>query len=373
MIVLLVALHNIFTWIFHATYSCGTSERNRIHSLSVWALTLIMLTSINYVIVPYFTAFNNDAGNIPLTAPLCKWIFFALKMCFIYSKTIGLYYAYIERLFLIFQGNVYAFDKWQIWSLRGMLVLLTLIWTASGLFVDKIQFIEESNTCSPILNQTTVFLFVVADFAVSNLITVLYCRRLLIFISRLNTRFLPNAPGPNAPHQEADRTYFKVMVKSTVLTFVASISTQVTCILCAVMGVPSLWVALDSAFNSWCLILIFDLYDDLFNLYPCCCCLCEKLMCYHCIVCCSCHCCCRVELGAQQTGSNNLRPEIRSNARQTGTDRGSSGDGGANGENTNNVELQLAVSSRHSSSTPTAAVPNALCSNIGSSTVTVEI
>merc|ERR1719242_1175347 len=132
--------------------------------------------------------------------------------------------------------------------------------------------------------------FAVVDFAICATLTTLYCRRLLIFIHRLNTRFLNNANNP--PGLEADQLFFKIMVKSTVLTFVAMVSTQITIILCWILGIPTLWLALDSVINSWCMILIFDLYDELFNLYPRCCCLCEKVVSYYCIAACACNCFC---------------------------------------------------------------------------------
>jgi len=355
-IVALAAIHNFLAWTFHGTYSYGTAERNKIHNLSVWALTLNALASIVYVLVPYLTVYNADTWNVPLTEEWCKWIIALSKLSVVYPKTIGLYYVYIERLFLIFKGNVYAFPKWQKYTLRSLLVLMSVSWTIVVCVgaPHGSTFLEESNTCLRHPSMAVNTTFVTIDFLMCATVTALYCRRLLIFIARLETRFLNprnNGPGPNPAHQEADKLYFKIMVKSTVLTFVASLSTQISIVLLTLFGMPSLWVSIDSVINSWCLILIFDLYDDLFNLYPRCCCLCERLMSYYCIVCCSCACCFR----------SNLRPQIELQvaAQQTNTNPApiasvlppagypdlsrATGDGSRNEENANNVELQLAV------------------------------
>ena len=151
-VVLIAAVHNLCIWAFHGTYSFATNERNKIHTLSAWALTLIILASIGFVIVPYITPHKRhdaDSWDVPLTAPLCKWILASSKLTFfVYPKTIGLYYVYVERLFHIFKGNVYAFKKWQKRSLRSLLVALTLMWTVVVIANAERghTFIAESNT-----------------------------------------------------------------------------------------------------------------------------------------------------------------------------------------------------------------------------------
>jgi len=368
-VVVIAAVHNFALWTFHGTYSFGTNERNKIHSLSVWALTLITLACVVYVIVPYITVYNDDVWNVPLTAPLCKWIIALSKFSVVYPKTIGLHYVYIERLFVIFKDNVYSFKRWQKWSLRGFLVVTTLMWTVVVLLNadDGYKYNAEKNVCMRFAIKASSIAFAACDLGVCSLITALYCRRLLIFVSRRNTTFLQQATGPNAPQDIANSRYFKVMVKSTVLTFVASSSTQIALTAGWLLGVPELWFSLDAAFNSWCLILIFDLYDELFNLYPCCCCLCEKLMCYHCIVCCSCHYCCGVDIG----GSSNLRPEIRNVNQQTAAHR--QGEGGNRGNGGNRTILSVITPDLiNPAMTTTMTTPNRTISNVPTGT-TVEL
>merc|ERR1712154_109318 len=99
--------------------------------------------------------------------------------------TMGIYYVYIERLFLIFNGNVYAFPRWQKWTLRSLLVFMTLCWTLVVVVNAErgYTFLPDSNTCLRHAIPSSNIIFVTLDFAMCATVTCLYCRRLLIFIS----------------------------------------------------------------------------------------------------------------------------------------------------------------------------------------------
>jgi len=313
-VTLIAALHNVCIWVFHATYTYCTPETNKIHSISVWAVALTTIASICFMTVPYVTVYNDTNWNFPLNQTSCSWIVLSARLSHLICKSFSLHGLYAERLFHIFKGNVYAFKMWQMWSIRGFLFACYFIagaLTAIGSLNENAVgfypiFDDELNICVIPSAASLLRLLMVAlgvHTVVAYLITALYCRRLLIFLNRLNLDNLNavvNPTAPNMPHQAADKMYYKIMVKSSVLAFVASFSGQLMLVLSWWTNRPALWFAVDSSINCWCLILIFDLYDDLFNLYPFCCGLCEKLMCYHCIVCCSCHCCCTV-LDAQKS------------------------------------------------------------------------
>jgi len=296
-IVGMAALHNICAWAFHITYTSVSPEKNRIHNLSVSAMTLITLSSVFFMVIPWLSSYNT--WDLPITDRQCKWIVFATKLLFIYPKTMGVYVVYIERLFHIFKDNVYAFQQWQKSLLRGLLGAVTLLMTGI-LFLNvgtSYEFNPSNSTCAPLFDSKGVVTMIVIDFAICTLLSTLYCRRLLIYRTRLSTGFLAanaTATGTTASNDDID---FRIMLKVTVLTFVAAFSTEFCVALTAVLGVPSLWAGIDSMVNSWCLILIFDIYDDLFRLYPMCCGLCEKLLCFQCILCYSCHWCCAVNHG----------------------------------------------------------------------------
>merc|ERR1712228_539165 len=105
-----------------------------------------------------------------------------------------------------------------------------------------------------------------------------------------------NQHNQHNPNHAADKMYFRIMKRSTVLTFVASMSAHLFMVLTVTLGAPIIWVLCGSMVNAWCLVLIFGIYDDIFHLYNCCCGACERLMCYECIVCCACNHCCRVNI-----------------------------------------------------------------------------
>jgi len=309
----LVAIHNAFVWLLHMCYTSVSAEKKKIHSLSVYALTLTSISSLSYMIVPWFTSFKSSTSwnlNLTLTDSACRWMGVAMKLLYLYPRSIGLYVVYFERLFYIFSDSAYAFKPAQKYLLRVLLMVPTIFFTVL-IYINSEEGYNldanwpDTNTCTIAFTRNGMILTIAVDAAICNLLSFLYCRRLLIFRSRLATGFLahganPGGPGAaNPPPAElvALNRIFKLMMKSTLLQFMATLTSQASMIAMAVMGVPSIWAALDSMVNCWCLVLMFDIYDELFRLYPLCCGLCEKLMCYHCIVCYSCHCCCRVNYG----------------------------------------------------------------------------
>lgn len=254
------------------------------------------------MLTPWFTAYK--LWDVSLTDTSCQWIVSSIKLMFLYPKSLGLYFVYFDRLFYIFKGSAHEFRRWQMYLLRAMLIGGTLCITLVVFLNAKDNYVldPETNSCTARFSANGVVIGIAGDLLICNLLSSLYCRRLLVFRTRLATRFLAHPAGAAAGNQppadlQAMNQMFKLMVKSTVLQFVASFSSQLSVILMWILGVPSLWASIDSVINCWCLVLMFDIYDDLFHLYPKCCGLCEKLLCYQCIVCYSCHCCCKVNRG----------------------------------------------------------------------------
>ena len=308
------ALQTLCLFLFHVTYSCCGTDTNQIHRLSVWALGLVLIASILIFVSTHITIYNSNTFKLPLSQVACEWILLTVRLSFVYSKTLGLYVVYIERIIHIFKNNVYAFTKREIFSLRAIILLVTA--AASMILIksnsEVVHYLpsKQGGDCRLDNPIHLLLIIIIIDFVICNLMTVVYCRKLLIFWQRLNTRYLTepasNAqnPNPNTPNLDADTKYYNIMVKSTVLTFIASISTQSTFIFVYIMGISSMWCAMDCIVISWCLILIFDLYDNLFNLYAFCCGLCEKLLCYHCILFYSCHYCFRVTIRGPALSAN---------------------------------------------------------------------
>lgn len=340
----LALIHNLVIYIFHWTAICLSSDAHtRVHHLSIWALSIIFASSLLVWATPQITEYND--WDWPLSPALCHWIRLPVRLSYLWSKMMGLYYVYIMRLFDIFRGNIYAFHRWQMYSLRYFIIAVTVLFTIGGTLqpIKDSDYDAERNRCNISLPSTAKILFAFIDLVFVNVIIVLYCRRLLFFEQKLNLRLLQNVPPPH-PHRTADEMYLKVMVRSAVLTFVAMISSQVTVIIIYVKGDGMMVAAIELVINTWCLVLIFEIYDHLCNCYRHCCCLCEKLMCHQCIVLYSCYWCCRLNLG----DSNDFRLNITAVAGDTALDPTSGDnaprghDGNMNDDHGGNVELQLA-------------------------------
>lgn len=341
--------HNFAIWLFHWTYSCHNPRQiNKIHRISVWALSIISIASFCFWATPFFAVYNDVYWNIPLNQALCNWIRLPARLSYIWSRTIGLYYVYITRLFDIFSGNIYAFHKWQMRSLLSSLAVITVFVTIAVPYqtLGASEYNAERNRCNigrAAQRQPTM---IIVDVVFVNFIIALYCRRLLFFEQKLKLKLLENRVNPPAPnpHLAADEMYLKVMVRTTVLTFVAMISTQASLIWLWLMGNGLIVAAIDLMINTWCLVLIFEVYDHFCNCFHRCCCICEKLMCYHCIVFYSCYWCCKVNMGVSNDFSLDIKapadpaaldPTPDDNAPR-GDDRNMTGDTGGS------VELQMA-------------------------------
>ena len=255
------------------------------------------------------------------------------------------------------------------WTIRCILATVAVISIVMmTMTADKVaMYIPKRNICTTKVVPLMALYGMLVDLVICNFITILYCRRLLVFVLRLNTGFLGSASNTNATHHAADEMYLKIMTKSTVLTGVASLSTQLNYVLCWLIGRPVLWGALDTMVNSWCLILIFDMYSNIFSLYQFCCGCCEKLMCYQCIMCYSCHCCCRVKMDI----ADHPRPEIRRISQQSrtvditddnarGDENGSTNPVTSNPSQDSDVELQIAET-QHVREPSTTRVQESTC------------
>ena len=85
---------------------------------------------------------------------------------------------------------------------------------------------------------------------------------------------------------------WQILGKSTLLTFIALVSSEICLLLAGILEVEALWTSIDTMVNCWCVMLIFAAHRDLYKLG------CEKLqhkiITIRCISCCSCNCCCAI-------------------------------------------------------------------------------
>merc|ERR1719384_1431847 len=83
-----------------------------------------------------------------------------------------------------------------------------------------------------------------------------------------------------------------VLKQSTLLSMFALISSIViSMLLTYFLGVATFWSALDSIINTWCVVLMFSVHTDIYQV---CCARIESNISDQCLSCCSCHLCCNV-------------------------------------------------------------------------------
>ena len=123
------------------------------------------------------------------------------------------------------------------------------------------------------------------DALLSLIISVLFARRLLSLSFQLEVTKISNnlqiksgddktrsrtrsRSGSKTTTAVLDKGTWNVLKKSTLLTFIALITTQITMILCIIFGEEYIWLGLDTIINSYCIILMFSVHGNLYK-YQC--------------------------------------------------------------------------------------------------------
>merc|ERR1719150_1635367 len=91
----------------------------------------------------------------------------------------------------------------------------------------------------------------------------------------------------NADSDNGSSTTVKLARKSTILSLVALITSEMTLICIALTKIPQIWLPLDGAINSWCIMLIFYQHAAIYDKM---CCGCNKTVSIKCLACYSCNC-----------------------------------------------------------------------------------
>jgi len=259
--------------------------------LSVFTLAVIVIASVSYLLIPWFTTFNGHGWNVPLSQSSCKWLIVLSKLSYMYP-TMGVYVFFLERLFYVFRAKSYAFNDSGKKSLRLALVGITILGTALLIYGiydddDAYSYIEEENNCIPRHPVQEIVFFLFINILICSAIICMYCRRLFIFYSQLTTRLFNRAPMDPSSDTE-DELGSKIILRSTVLIFVSMMVSSLLSICGMTIGLPSMWAALDSAVNAWCIVLMCNPFKDCFDLYCYCCCICDRFLLIKLINCYSC-------------------------------------------------------------------------------------
>ena len=126
----------------------------------------------------------------------------------------------------------------------------------------------------------------IGDLCVSLTISILFSRRLLSIESNTNNK------------------KYTLLKRCLLLNIIAIISTQLTFVLIPTLGFASLWLSLDAAINSWCILLSFTEYNKIYwkvfgKLHNC--------IGHKCLLCYTCYCCGCYKIEGEISDSRSLR------------------------------------------------------------------
>eukprot|EP01084_Bolivina_argentea_P207948 354691_1 len=270
-------IHNLVILTYHSYYSfeCITKlKTKRLQHLSLFTIAILTLLSVYYAITPFIIATDTICGLLVL-AGASLWVLTKITM----------YFFFLERLFLIFMDSTYAFSSCKMIGSRIVLITYaTFCLTILIIFMHgKVD--PMTHTCLATSPMWVNAIGVIGDYLICTLMQVAVSRRLLLLIMNSKTQ--------NKAINVSNDLIIRILTKSTILTFIALLSTELSLLLMGSIGLTTLWVSLDSMINCWCVFTMFAVHKKLYlNI----CGKLESIISYKCLLCCSCHCCYMVNI-----------------------------------------------------------------------------
>eukprot|EP01084_Bolivina_argentea_P311728 539615_1 len=293
-------LLNVAILCYHTfrTLPCITKIKiARVQYLSLFCLVMTVLFNLDVC----FTSFGIHPSSLS-----CAWVIKLAVASYLFQK-IALYGLLLERLFCVFEHSALKFQKYQVYPSRCIVVTtLLFILIIVFIFVDGITHHE--NYCVANYPFWINGLGAIIDIAFLIVISIMFARRLILLNVCLPTRN-PELSTTSSMRSMSDlhnnnsnRTenilngrMWKLLKKSTGLTFIALVTTELSLLLSGVLGIQTIWTSLDSVVNCLCIILMFQknhkIYKALlFDKFI------ERCISIKCLACYSCAYCCQVKM-----------------------------------------------------------------------------
>eukprot|EP01084_Bolivina_argentea_P201999 345191_1 len=273
----IASIHNISLILYHIYKSFASNKKtgkqwHKTHVLSIFSMSVITLFSVSVVwlyIINYLhiTTFDIDC-NLSMSIGL---------MVYICSKY-ALYILLLERLFIIFANSEYKFSNYFKLTTRISIAILLIISTISVIITETGKE-NENGIC---LNNTPLFLwgiFSLIDIFISIFVLILFSRKLYLLsgntihaeesvTSRSRTRTLSignmKESERNKYIQRMNKQLLIVMRKANLLGVIAVFGTQLSVVISIVFR-GNLWTLIDSMVNMWCVLLMFQSYNHIFD------------------------------------------------------------------------------------------------------------
>ena len=350
LITTICAVHNslLFGYHMYHTPACGRQKtKSRLQFLSISTLGFLCL----------YTIFSCTFLWYQIQSPYaCTWIVKAGTASYALSKVV-VYLFIMERLFFIFQRTTYGFNKTQ----KIMARTMASIYVITSLFICMVfadeQYHSELVDCTAVIPFWLLAYGGGADVIASLILSITFSRKLLVInltmvensmcnvvdsSVRSRTETMESVYTKNTMHNnsnmdrevsksksvtakrmksidninEQDST-FKILKKSTLLTFIALLSTHISILISAFIGLSNPLSALDSVINGWCCMLMFARYH---GIYITLCGKMEKCITVQCLSCYTCnYCCCELDVATKADNENDkhVQRELSVNSSKT--------------------------------------------------------
>eukprot|EP00488_Nonionellina_sp_1-RS-2012_P003108 TRINITY_DN6347_c0_g1_i1.p1 TRINITY_DN6347_c0_g1~~TRINITY_DN6347_c0_g1_i1.p1 ORF type:complete len:131 (-),score=22.31 TRINITY_DN6347_c0_g1_i1:202-594(-) len=105
------------------------------------------------------------------------------------------------------------------------------------------------------------------------------------------------------PEQIQKVNTLSILRKSTFLTYIAIFSTQILIMIGAIFEIGAILASIDCVINAWCIMLIFNRYQSLYDRL---CGQCEGRLTIGCLAFCACTCCCDITDGKSQLNLSTI-------------------------------------------------------------------
>eukprot|EP01084_Bolivina_argentea_P303755 524529_1 len=271
--------HSIAIFIYH-TFSIFSHNKIKSITRVRWLSILSLMITICMQLIAIFLAFGQHQLD-------CKWYTVSIGLSWAIAKY-SLYILLLERLFRIFAGSSLKFKRIHVFISRSLLsfwLLLSII--IFVLFVDGKPNEYVPTVCA------AHFPFWINVFAGNSDITI--CCIICISLSR---RLLELNVSITESEQTTDintsitktlmnNQMYRTLIRSSLLSFIALLTTQTSILLMAIIGLDSIWMSLDFMVNGWCVVLMFSAHNTMYTLL---CGYCERMISMKCISCISCAC-----------------------------------------------------------------------------------
>ena len=219
-----------------------------------------------------------------------KWYIADALYDFLWSLgTLSIYFLFIKRLQITFDGTKYSLPAKTYKMLYLGCALFEFIWCLAGIcYYLKLGHIlepAEYDQIAVVSNVTALIIDLVTSITI-----------IILFIQRLRKLNIEVGSGTinKAENSSLNKSQMKIvlsMSKVTILSCVAILSTQSYLIYCGLLysaGQPEIpnniryiLVSLDCVINSICVVLSFDFADEWYHKLCCCCeCCCTRLCAY---------------------------------------------------------------------------------------------